>query len=265
MASLKYARGFVGREAQVGGPDLQELTSSPQARQRQGRVGPTGDHEVHVRRKVLDQEGHRLVDLRRFDDVVVVEHQHQVTADGLQVVEQRGDDGIDRRLRGVEAALGRGSGVRVDGPQCRHDVGPEQRRVVVTAIEREPCRRWSVGEPIGDEGGLAEPGGGRHEGERGRLTATRAGRAAVVGPRPHAVAARAAWSPRGGLSAHPLPDAVSRLCPCDGAQCRAPSVHRSREAGGSSRYVRTNLHRRFPRGDIAAPGRPVHDSKASWP
>ena len=105
--------GLVGGEAKVGGADLEQLAARPQAGQRQGRVGAAGDHEVDLRRQVLDQERHRLVDLRRFDDVVVVEHQDEVVVDGVQIVEQGRDDGLDLRLRHLQERLRVGAHARV--------------------------------------------------------------------------------------------------------------------------------------------------------
>ena len=75
---VEVRRGLVGREAQVGGADLDELAARPQPSQRQRRVGAAGDHQVQLRREVLEQEGHPVVDVARVDDVVVVEHQHDV-------------------------------------------------------------------------------------------------------------------------------------------------------------------------------------------
>ena len=40
--------GLVGREAQVGRADLDELAARAQAGQRQRRVGAAGDHQVHA-------------------------------------------------------------------------------------------------------------------------------------------------------------------------------------------------------------------------
>ena len=78
---VEVRRGLVGREAQVGGADLDELATRPQPRQRQRRVGAAGDHQVQLRGQVLEQERHPVLDVARVDDVVVVEHQHDVVRD----------------------------------------------------------------------------------------------------------------------------------------------------------------------------------------
>ena len=75
---VEVRRGLVGSEAQIGGADLDQLAARSQAGQRQRRVGAGGDHQVDLRRQVLQQERHPAVDVARVDQVVVVEHQHDV-------------------------------------------------------------------------------------------------------------------------------------------------------------------------------------------
>ena len=43
---VEVGRRLVGREAQVGGADLDQLAARAQAGQRQRRIGPAGDHQV---------------------------------------------------------------------------------------------------------------------------------------------------------------------------------------------------------------------------
>ena len=81
---VEVRRGLVGREAQVGGADLDQLAAPPQPGQRQRRVGAAGDHQVDLRGQVLQQEGHPVLHLARVDDVVVVEHQHDIVRDGAR-------------------------------------------------------------------------------------------------------------------------------------------------------------------------------------
>ena len=142
---VEVRRRLVGREAQIGGADLDELAAPAQPRQRQRRVGAAGEHQVDLRGQVLQQEGHPVLDLARLDDVVVVEHQHDVVRDGVEVVEQGGEDRLDRRRLGrlqererVVADPGRGRLERGD------DVRPEHRRIVVALVERQPRRGASI-------------------------------------------------------------------------------------------------------------------------
>lgn len=95
---MRYPRGLLGREAQIGGAELDELATPSQPGQRQRRVGAAGDHQVELGRQVLQQEGHPVLDLAGVDDVVVVEHQHDLVRERAELVEQRGQDGFDGRL-----------------------------------------------------------------------------------------------------------------------------------------------------------------------
>ncbi len=123
ISSLRYAAASSAVKRRSAARILEQLAARPQARQRQRRVGATRDHEVDLRRQVLDQERHRLVDLRRFDDVVVVEHQHQVVVDDVQVVEQGRDDGLHLRL-----ATPAGAPARRRPPRARPSGAPPRRR-----------------------------------------------------------------------------------------------------------------------------------------
>ena len=60
---VEIGRGFVEREAKIGGPDLDEFAAGSEARQRQRRVGPAGDDQPDLRREVLHQVGHPVVDV----------------------------------------------------------------------------------------------------------------------------------------------------------------------------------------------------------
>ena len=52
-----------GGEAEVGGAQLGELPAAAQPGQRQRRIGAGRDDQMQLIRKVVEQEGHRLVDL----------------------------------------------------------------------------------------------------------------------------------------------------------------------------------------------------------
>ena len=64
---VEVRRRLVGREPQIGGADLDELAAGAQASQRQRRVGAAGDHQVQLRREMVEQEGHAVVDLASVD------------------------------------------------------------------------------------------------------------------------------------------------------------------------------------------------------
>lgn len=140
---VEVRRDLVVGEAQIGAADLDQLAARAHPGQRERRVGAAGDHQVQPRGEVLQQERQPVVYVARIDDVVVVEHQHDVVHEGAQGVEQLGEDRLDRwsgrpqerqRLRAEPAR-------RSGGPLQRGDqVRPEQRGIVVPPVEREPRR-----------------------------------------------------------------------------------------------------------------------------
>ena len=134
--------GLVGREAQVGGADLDELAARAQAGQRQRRIGAAGDHQVQLRREMVEQEGHPVVDVAGVDDVVVVEHQHDIVRDGAELVEQRGEDRFDRRrLRRLqERERARADAAAPPSAARRSGSVQKDAAMVVALVEREPRR-----------------------------------------------------------------------------------------------------------------------------
>ncbi len=75
---VEVHRGLVRREAQIGGSDLDQFATRTEASQRQRRIGAASDHQVRPRREMVEQEDHAIMNVASVDDVVVVEHQHQV-------------------------------------------------------------------------------------------------------------------------------------------------------------------------------------------
>ena len=61
--AVQVGGGLVGGEAEVGGSDLEQVAVGSQRRERERRVGAGGDHEADLRREVLEQERHGVVDL----------------------------------------------------------------------------------------------------------------------------------------------------------------------------------------------------------
>jgi hypothetical protein len=116
---------------------------------------------------VLEQEGHRLVDLRGDDDVVVVEGQHRPAGLEVEVVDHTGQDGFGP-MRGSAHQLCR-FGELADGLQGRDEVFEEPARVVVVLIQGQPrdvtSRAGDGGEPLAEQGRLAEARRRRHQEE----------------------------------------------------------------------------------------------------
>jgi hypothetical protein len=114
---------------------------------------------------VVEQELHRPVHLGRLDDVVVVDHQHDLVGGRGELVHQRGDDPRERcaRRAGHERADPLDD-TDVHAVERGGDVAPEPHRVVVAGVERQPRHRSVVGpRPGGQEARLAEAGGPAHQ------------------------------------------------------------------------------------------------------
>jgi hypothetical protein len=89
---------------------------------------------------VLDQERERLVHLLRSDHVVVIEDQQQLLRG--QFVDQRRDQGLERRWRGrAEQRSDTFADSRTVRVERGHDMTPEPGRVVVPRVQRQPCDR----------------------------------------------------------------------------------------------------------------------------
>ena len=130
---------FVGGEPEVGGPHLHELATRTQTRQRERRVRPSGHRQRDLRRQVVQEEGHRLVDGGRVDDVVVVERHHRGTGEHVEIVDQADQDGVGwRGGAGLQQGERVDPGFGFDGLDRRHEVGQEQPEVGVARVERQP-------------------------------------------------------------------------------------------------------------------------------
>jgi hypothetical protein len=84
----EQGRRLVAREPQSGGAHLGEPAAGPQARQRQGRVRPAGEHEAQLCGRAVEQHRQAVVDGGSDDPVVVVEDQRHLVAPGDQRVDQ---------------------------------------------------------------------------------------------------------------------------------------------------------------------------------
>ena len=154
-------------ETQIGGTQLEQLTAGPQACHRERRVGAGGDGHAGVRREVVEQERHRVVDFSGLDDVIVVVRQHERPVETVEVVEQAHHDRRDHRgavglqeCRGIHTDMGCG------GLYGGDHVGQEAPRVAVLGVERKPgyaagpgvLGRLPPGKPLAQQRCLAEPG-----------------------------------------------------------------------------------------------------------
>jgi len=164
---------LLGGEAQVGGPDLNQFAPAPHPGQRELGVGPGGHGHHHLRRQVLQQEGESLVHFRAGRAVEVVQGDHGRALD-VQPVDHGGQHLLGGyRPAGGEEGQGLGDARAAPGGQRLDQVGDEPARVGVGLIQRHPGdpRRLSgvppgpgeLGEPLGEQGGLAEAGGRRDQ------------------------------------------------------------------------------------------------------
>jgi len=160
-------------EPQVGRADLRQLAARPQPGQRQRRVGAGADDQAHLGRQSLEQERHARLDLRALGEVVVVEQQVHVVGQHAELVEDVGQDGLDR-LVGAEEGEAGCTGTGCGALQSGEHVGPERRRLAVGLVERHPgeppvraVRRALPGQPGGEQRRLAEARRSRDEGQPG--------------------------------------------------------------------------------------------------
>lgn len=162
---------FLGRETKVLCANLREFAPRPETGERDGRVHAGGQDHVHVRRKVVEEEGHPALDAVSFDEVVVIEDKPKRARFGGDLVEDDGEHCFDkRRLRRIEqferpAIANRGPhrGERAD------DVSPEGDRVVVGQVQGEPgdggIGRQEAGSPFGEQRSLAKARRSREQDE----------------------------------------------------------------------------------------------------
>jgi hypothetical protein len=119
---------------------------------------------------VLDQEQHRLLHVHGLNDVVVVEHQHDIVGEGGEVVEQAGDHRLQGGGVGLKHPQRVASDIGAHLLEGGDDIGPEHCRVAVTAVERQPRRRSGrpglAGKPLGHQRGLAKAGRRRDQHDR---------------------------------------------------------------------------------------------------
>src|SRR6266851_596999 len=67
------------------------------------RIDATSEHQVQLRWQVVQQKSDALVDRRCRDQVVVVEHQHDIVREGANLIEHPGQHRLDgNRLKRLE-------------------------------------------------------------------------------------------------------------------------------------------------------------------
>ena len=277
---------LVGGEPEVRGPHLHELATRAQTGQRERRVGPGGHRQRDLRRQVVQQEGHRLVDGGPVDDVVVVERHHRGAGEHVEIVDQADQDGVGRRGRRrprAGRARRRQPRARRSGSRPRGGSGTAAgRRRPGRAPARPPCvasarppatapAAWSCrSRPAPRRGPAAAlaPSARSRSVRRARCTSRRrgAGRCSLV----PSTGIRSAWvsSARTAASAPSLTAgqvmsnsasaAPTRGCSpgVAGPRCHRPRAHIRAEGGDLAQAWRVGGSRRRD-GDLQAPLRPL--------
>jgi hypothetical protein len=91
---VEVGGGLLLGEAQVGGPDLEQLTPRAPPRQGERRVDPGREHEVELLHAVLEQERDPVVHGRRRHEVEIIEDEQEVARHPADVVEQGHERGL---------------------------------------------------------------------------------------------------------------------------------------------------------------------------
>lgn len=66
---IEESGGFIGRKAQVRLAQFGQLTTRAQASQGQGRVGAGSNHQMQLRRQMVEQKGESVVDRLSRDEM----------------------------------------------------------------------------------------------------------------------------------------------------------------------------------------------------
>ena len=139
---------------------------------------------MKLRRSVVEQEGHVVADGGVVDEVVVVQHEGDLSGLDAQLVDQGDEDILERPGRRVQEKQCRCGGARARALHCVQHVGPEPARVAVTFVERQPGHRAHAAFlveascQLRQEGRLSETRWSRHHGQgRGGGTLDDAGEA----------------------------------------------------------------------------------------
>ena len=134
-------------EAQVVDAELGQLLQRAPARERQARLLPRRNHEAQAPRQPLDEVRQRGVDLGIVDDVIVVEHQHDVLLGFAELVQEQRHQVLGHgHAQAAEKRDRRARHARLELLQRAHDVVQEVHRVAIGFVERDP----------GDANGLVE-------------------------------------------------------------------------------------------------------------
>ena len=120
---------------------------------------------------MVKEKTNGFMDRLGADDMVVIQHQGEGVVKFVQIVDQAGQEGLERRgLGGPQVSERRLSQARLQRPQRSNDIGQEARWVIIIILEREAGERVVAacirGPPLADKRGLPKTGRSRYQGER---------------------------------------------------------------------------------------------------
>ena len=102
---------------------------------------------------MVQKKGDRVVDRLGIDNVVVVEEKSEVVLDRMDFIDQGGQDRLDRWwLRRMQQRKCVRANLGLDLLQGCDEIGPEECRVIVALIKRDPScdpfAGWGSGKPF---------------------------------------------------------------------------------------------------------------------
>jgi hypothetical protein len=130
--------------------DFRKLIAGTKAREGQRRVGAGEDHQMHLRRQVVEEKRDSVVHRLGRDKVIVIQDEDivcpwqegSISPGSGDLVDQHSQNGFRRRwLRRLEQSARDLPSVGMNHLQRGDQVSEETRQVVVTRVEGEPCGR----------------------------------------------------------------------------------------------------------------------------
>ena len=168
------------RECELVRAQLGERAAGTQPRQAERRVDARDHDQACVRGEMLDGVVDRRQGITVRDGLQVVEHDHELTPEASDPVQQLVDRAGDVRRR-TEPPQGRPAEARANPVDRGRDVGPQPDWIVVTGVERHPGEGFAPARaPCAHGSRLPEAGRCRHERQR----RVRAGVQDLQDPRP---------------------------------------------------------------------------------
>ena len=173
---------------QITGADLEQLPTHAQPGEGKLGIRARGEHQVQGSRQMIEQEEHALLDGLVRDHMVVIQDEDELSIHLLHLIEERGQDGRERRslwrMKHLSRRLAKGGQISL---HCGNDREPEADRIIVWLVKGEPGKSrfgsprfcallrlpaWEYlrrsCHPCGEQRGLPTSGSSRDERQRVR-------------------------------------------------------------------------------------------------